>query len=249
MKPFRPSTLQERETYYRDEFSVEKLAAWFREHDVEFPQLYAVDMGTETKIIKDQAKLGKIIYIRADNLGEKLVHYLPEDTYYDRNRYKDPDLALRKLNFRQIFDDPNFLGQELAFDIDPENISCFCKATHPGFCRKCMRESVVQGIKLAEKLGETFTRLGLVHSGRGIHIHIFDKQAYNLSMEEREKLNKELKEFPIDPWVSRGRIHLIRVPYSLNGLVSRIVMPLSLDEATDFDPFTSEKTLPEFMKG
>ena len=49
---------------------------------------------------------------------------------------------------------------------------------------------------------------------------------FRATVKEREEINKELKNFPIDPWVSRGYIRLIRLPYSLNALISRIVTPL-----------------------
>ena len=248
MTGFRATTLAEREEYYKNEFSMERVEEWFKDNKLSMPQLYAVDMGTETNMIKDESKRNKVISMRPNNLQAKLVRDVPEDVYYDRNQYKDVDLVLKKLNFREIFDDDNFLGQELVFDIDPENIKCDCKSKFPRFCSVCMGKAAGQAVKLAEKLGEQFNRTGIVYSGRGMHVHVFDKEAFKLSIEEREKINKELKGFPIDPWVSRGKIRLIRLPYSLNALVSRIVLPLTMDEALKFDPTSTEETLPEFIK-
>jgi len=248
MAEMRHTTLAEREDYYKNEFSMEKVEAWFKDNGLPLPQLYAVDMGSETGIIKNKEKMGKMTTMRPENIHGKIIDCVPEDVYYDRNRYKDPELALQKLNFKEVFSDPNFDGQQLTFDIDPENIKCDCKSKFPHFCEKCMGEAVKQSIKLAEKLGEQFKRTGLVYSGRGMHVHVFDKEAFKLSIEEREKINETIKEFPIDPWVSRGKIRLIRLPYSLNGLVSRIVLPLTIDEARKFNPVSTDATVPGFMK-
>ncbi len=246
---FRPSTLKERQSYYRNEFCMEKAMAWFKKNRLPLPQLYAVDMGTETKIIKNKAKLGKMISLRPHNLKQKLVNYLPEDVYYDRNRYNDVEDVLKKLNFKKIFDDENFKGQQLAFDIDPENIKCSCKPKFPHFCSKCMLKAVKNALKAAELLDAHFKKIGLVYSGRGMHVHVFDKSAFKLSIKEREGLNKMLKGYGIDPWVSRGKIRLIRLPYSLNSLVSRIVLPLKREEIEGFNPVTSKETRPGFLLG
>ena len=245
---FKVSNIKEREDFYKNEFNLNKAKEWFKKNKLLMPQLYAIDMGSETKIIKNKEKLNKIINLRPDNLKNKLVRYAPEDVYYDRNRYKEPELMLRKLNFREIFNDKNFLGQQLAFDIDPENFKCKCKSKFPKFCEKCMKKSIKQSIELANFLEKSFKNIGLVYSGRGMHVHVFDKEAFKLSVKEREVLNKKLKKFNIDKWVSRGYIRLIRLPYSLNALVSRIVVPLSIDEAKDFNPVNDRRVMPGFLK-
>ena len=207
-------------------------------------------MGTETRIIKDKSKVNKIINIRPNNLKAKLLYYLPEDFYYDRNQYKDPEICMNCLQFKKCFECPhdNFLGQELAFDIDPENIPCSCKSTYPNFCDRCMKEAIHNAILLGDYLKQYFHLIRFVYSGRGCHVHVLDKSAFKLSIDEREALNKELQQFNIDPWVSRGHIRLIRAPYSLNALVSRVVMPLSTKEITTFNPLTNNKTIPLFMR-
>jgi DNA primase catalytic subunit len=82
-----------------------------------------------------------------------------------------------------------------------------------------------------------------------MHVHVFDKGAFSLGIAGREALNAEFKEYAIDPRVSRGRIRPMRLPYSLNGLVSRIVLPFSKKEAERFDPLTAAQTLPGSLKG
>jgi DNA primase catalytic subunit len=53
--------------------------------------------------------------------------------------------------------------------------------------------------------------------------------------------------FHIDEWVTSGEMRLIRLPYSLNGLVSRLVLPLTRDELKSFDPIHDERALPGFL--
>ena len=42
----------------------------------------------------------------------------------DGNIYKNPWKCLKNFNFRNAPNSKNYLGQELAFDVDPENINC-----------------------------------------------------------------------------------------------------------------------------
>lgn len=247
MVPFRPASLLEREEFYRNEFNVSDVENWFHKKRMTFPQICAVDMGSETKIIKDKKKMNKIINMKAADLHNKFIKYLPEDVYYDRNIYRDPEIMLRELKFRQVWQSGNLVGQQLAFDIDPENIKCDCKKSFPGFCEKCITETVAKAIELADLLRKRFTRIGFVYSGRGMHVHVFDKESFQLSIKEREEIIKEARRFPIDPWVSRGYIRLMRLPYSLNGLVSRKVLPLTTKEIKKFDPLTEQRIIPKFL--
>jgi len=235
------STLDERKEFYEKEFDVKKTFAWLPIK----PQILAVDMGSDTNIIKNKEKLNKMINIRANNVNQKLINYLPEDVYYDRNIYKDPELCMKKLCFLECPKCDNFVGQELAFDIDPENIPCDCKSKYPNFCNKCLPKAIKSAVELADYLKKYFKNIKIVYSGRGAHVHVFDKKAYNLSVKEREELNKEVKHFHIDSWVSRGYIRLMRLPYSLNALVSRIVTPI---EDKKFNPLTNKEILPAFLK-
>ena len=66
--------------------------------------------------------------------------------------------------------------------------------------------------------------------------------AYKMSIEERKKLNKHFKKFPIDEWVSGGYIRLIRMPYSLNSLVSRRAIEVKEQK------LKLSKSIPKFLR-
>ena len=68
---FRHSTLKEREDFYTNQFDEKKVFSWFNDYPFKKPQLLAVDMGTETKIIKDKSKLKKMLSIKAENIKKK----------------------------------------------------------------------------------------------------------------------------------------------------------------------------------
>jgi DNA primase catalytic subunit len=55
--------------------------------------------------------------------------------------------------------------------------------------------------------------------------------------------------FEIDEWVTAGEMRLIRLPYSLNGLVSRIAVPLEKNEIEKFDPVHDFRCIPAFLQG
>jgi DNA primase catalytic subunit len=229
---FRPSTLEERKRYYKEEFSINKVKEWFRQCNAGIPQLCAIDAGTETGIICDKKQKGYLLYFPFRELRKKIKKYVPEDVYYDRNYYTDPDKVLRTLRFGR------WIGQELVFDIDAENINC--RYSNKKVCNVCIRKSFFWAKKLKTELEEEFKLVRLVYSGRGFHIHVLDKNAYGLSIKERAMLNKKFAKYPIDPWVSGGRIELIRMPYTLNSQVSRKVIPLN-------NIFNKNKTYPKFL--
>jgi DNA primase catalytic subunit len=106
-----------------------------------------------------------------------------------------------------------------------------------------------EATELYEYLANRFSELKVVYSGRGFHIHVLDKLAYKLNNQERLNLAQQVKKegFHIDEWVTSGEMRLIRLPYSLNGLVSRIVLPLTKDELESFDAVHDERCLPKFL--
>jgi len=234
--PFRPSTLSEREEFYEKEFSITKIKAFFRKNKMKIPQICALDAGTETGIIIDKKLKNTMLYFPFNELKEKIKKYTPEDVYYDRNIYSNPKNVLKSLNFN------SWLSQELVFDIDSDNIKCNHSKNQP-LCKKCLIKSYKGAVKMKKQLKKYFDNILLLYSGRGFHIHILDKKAYNLTKNEREKLNKTFSKFPIDPWVSRGYIRLIRMPYSLNSLVSRKVIPLY-----NKYQINEKDTIPNFLK-
>ena len=49
---FRESTLNERKEFYEKEFKLKPMISWFKKNNLRFPQICAIDAGTETKIAK-----------------------------------------------------------------------------------------------------------------------------------------------------------------------------------------------------
>ncbi|MCL4429416.1 MAG: hypothetical protein M1167_01570 [Chloroflexi bacterium] len=78
---------------------------------------------------------------------------------------------------------------------------------------------------------------------------MFDQDACKLTSQERLGLAQEVKQagFHIDEWVTSGEYRLIRLPYSLNGLVSRIVLPLKKEELESFDAVHDSRCRPKFL--
>jgi len=89
----------------------------------------------------------------------------------------------------------------------------------------------------------------IVYSGRGFHVHVFDPEAYAFGDKKRREIARAEKEkgFAIDEWVTAGEMRLIRLPYSLHGLVSRIVVPLEKSELEKFDPIHDKRCIPKFL--
>jgi len=245
----RYATLEERKQFYTEEFSLEKVQEWLAllRGKVKF----AVIMGRHTKIYPEKYRedAGTTIIIdEYNNLSEvqgDIIEFLPEAAYYDRNVYDETD---RKT------------GQELGFDLDPENITCPIHGTladkmrrHQGlsFCKIELNMVKEQAANLYEHLAKQFSNMKIVYSGRGFHIHVFDAEAYALSTKERRQIARKVKEkgFQIDEWVTAGSMRLIRLPYSLHGLVSRVVVPVEKGELEGFDPIRDERCIPKFLGG
>jgi len=235
--PLRPSTLAEREEFYKNEFSISKVKAWFKKNKIPLPQVCALDPGSETDTIKDPKLKGYMLYFPFRELKKQIRKYAPEDLYYDRSTYKDPEKFLKNIRFHP------FIKQELVFDVDSDNIPC----THPKkeqVCNICIKKAFGYAKKLKSDLEKIYKKVILVYSGRGFHLHILDQEAYHLSIEERQALNEKFKKYPFDPWVTRGKttIRLMRMPHSLNSLVSRKVTPIENNN------FKDEKSIPRFLK-
>lgn len=243
----RYATLEERKEFYAKEFDVKAATEWFPNglSGVKF----AVIMGRHTKIFiekyREDAETTVIIdeYDSMVDVQAQVVDFLPEAVYYDRNLYSNSD---------------QIIGQELAFDLDPENIPCPIHGTLAdkmarkqglGFCKVELNLARKETVDLFEHLEKQFCEIKAVYSGRGFHLHVFDQQAYDMKSRERLKLARKIKQagFHIDEWVTTGESRLIRLPYSLNGLVSRIVLPLKKDELESFDAFHDKRCLPLFL--
>ena len=243
----RYSTLEERKQFYISEFNLQKVAEWFNKRHGRVK--FAVIIGRHTQIYpekyREDAATTIIIdgYKDLEDVRQQVVEFLPEAVYYDRNVYDENDQKL---------------GQELAFDLDPENVVCPIHGSLAdkmkrnqglSFCKLELDIVKQEAVHLLESLEGQFSDLKVVYSGRGFHIHVFDQEAYKLNPKQRLILAQEVKRegFHIDEWVSSGEMRLIRLPYSLNGLVSRIVLPLSKQEIESFDPITDERCQPKFL--
>ncbi len=242
------ATLQERQQFYKFEFRLKKISTWFRvrpgrtkfaviigRHTKIFPQKYCQD--ADTTIIIDE-------YKNLSNVKEWILEFVPESAYYDRNLYDT-----NKRNIRQ----------ELAFDLDPENITCpihgdladkLRRGQGLSFCALELDMVRRQALALYEYLEKDFSCLRVVYSGRGFHIHVFDEAEYSLSAKKRLGMARDMKKqgFGIDEWVTSGEMRLIRLPYSLHGMVSRLVLPLEKRELERFDPVTDPRCIPQFLR-
>jgi DNA primase catalytic subunit len=245
----RYASLEERRKFYTSEFDTGKVERWFEglkgkikfaviigRHTRIYPEKYQED--ADTTIIIDE-------YKSLEELRKEIIEFLPESVYYDRNVYDEND---RKT------------GQELAFDLDPENITC---PIHGSLADKMKRQQGLsfcsleldmvkeQALRLYDYLEKQFSKMKIVYSGRGFHVHVFDAEAYELSPAKKLALARTIKKkgFQIDEWVTSGEMRLIRLPFSLHGLVSRIALPLEKSELEMFNPIKDERCIPKFLLG
>src|SRR4030067_2529218 len=129
----RYSTLEERKQFYSTEFSLEKAAKWLGEQQGKIK--FAVIIGRHTKIYPEKYKEDAATTIIIDeyqtlkDVRQQILEFLPEAVYYDRNVYDEND---------------HKTSQELAFDLDPENITC---PIHGSLADKMKR---LQGLSFCE---------------------------------------------------------------------------------------------------
>ncbi|MFH1101481.1 MAG: DNA primase small subunit domain-containing protein [Methanobacteriota archaeon] len=250
----RPSTLQERQQFYQH-FNLKKARDW-----VGRKLVYLVIIGRHTNIYPPEYKNDKNTPLAIDNYHSlKEVHhyikrFLPEGVYYDRNYYKDFSLCHTR-NLRNTWAWSNFDGQELAFDLDPENVDCpihgsLQERIHKGqglsFCETAFQISKHNTLELYEHLTQNYSDVRIVFSGRGFHLHVLDNDTRHLTKKQRKKIADTNKHHGIDSWVTEGDMRLIRLPYTLNGASSRIVTPLTKTQLERFNPRTD--ALPRFLK-
>lgn len=238
------STIKEIEGFYTNEFDVNSLKKWFNIK----PSFFLVCFSNNEKYAKFKDKLNvfKILNPNTDYkaLKEKLIYYAPEGVYYDRNLYKDVNKCYKCNGFRKYncLKCKNWAGQELAFDLDPENIEKI--DIYPNFSVKAFNQVVNNAFEFKEELEKLYSDVRLIYSGRGVHAHVFDEEAYKLTSKERVRLTTKFKKYKFDSWVSQGNIRLIRLPFSLHGKVSRIVMPIN----KKFKGLNDKKIIPRFLK-
>ena len=257
----RPATLRERFQFYSREFSTGSVGRWFRGWPG--PIVFAVIIGRHTKIFprKYHGDRHRAIliddYDTLNDLKRYCQEYEPESVYYDRNVYKDWEDARR--GPKDVSKLGRAFGQQLAFDIDPENFECPVHGDlenkmnrHQGlsFCRLEIQLAQEQVLRLLDELSKQFAEIRAIYSGRGFHVHIIDEDTFFWTRRKRLTLVESLtrKGYLMDEWVTGGNMRLIRLPYSLNGLVSRVVTPLSRSELSRVDPVDGLRFFPRFAK-
>ncbi len=206
-------------------------------------RLFALIVGRHSGIYPRRFRSLKNISLLVEDargvrdLRPYLLKYLPEGVYYDRNAYVSVAEARRaRLDYAHAWRSHLFLGQELAFDLDPENLNCPIHGDivakmrrHQGlsFCDWEFEETRRQAAELHDHLSAEWSRLVVVYSGRGFHVHVLDPDAYALTKAERTALARRYgRRFALVEWVTSGEMRLIRLPYALHGMVSRIVVPV-----------------------
>jgi DNA primase catalytic subunit len=255
----RPATVQERYEFYQREFKTDLVREWFR--GWARPIVFAVVIGRHTEIFPAEYRGDRYRTILIDeyeglqDLRQYCMEFRPESVYYDRNVYTNWEEARRGPgNIEEL---GKSFGQQLALDIDPENFECPIHGTLEeklgrrqglSFCRLELQLAQEQALELTDELSGSFGELRLVYSGRGFHVHVLDEDTFFWTRSQRLTLIRSLvqKGYLMDEWVTGGGMRLIRLPYSLNGLVSRLAIPLGTIDARSLDPVTDPRCLPGF---
>jgi DNA primase catalytic subunit len=255
-----PASLAERRSFYRRSMDFDAAAKWMVVPRGE--RVYALILGRHSGIYPLRFRHLKNVPLIVDDardvhdLRPYLVKYLPEGVYYDRNVYSSLEGARKaRLDYSRAWRSRFFVGQELAFDLDPENLDCPIHGDieakmrrHQGlsFCDWEFEEVRRQAGALYDELSARWTRLKVVYSGRGFHVHVFDDDAFRLSRKERSRIATRFgRRYAIDEWVTSGEMRLIRLPYSLHGMVSRIVVPLPRGDVAKFR-YNDPRAVPRF---
>src|SRR5208337_4144261 len=161
----RYATLEERKHFYISEFDLQRVSDWLA--DVSGRVKFAVIMGRHTKIFpekyREDASTTIIIdeYTGLEDVRRQILEFLPEAVYYDRNVYDQSGVKI---------------GQELAFDLDPENITCPIHGSLAdkmkrnqglSFCELELEMIKQEAVSIYEYLGNRFSEIKTVYSGRG----------------------------------------------------------------------------------
>ncbi len=255
----RPATVHERYEFYRREFNTDDVREWFR--GWAGPIVFAVVIGRHTKMFPAEYRRDRYRTILIDeyeglqDLRQYCMEFRPESVYYDRNVYRNWEEARQGPS--KIEELGKSFGQQLAFDIDPENFECpihgtleekLSKGQGLSFCRLELQLAQEQAFELMDELSGPLGDLRLVYSGRGFHVHVLDEDTFFWTRRQRLTLIRSLvrRGYLMDEWVAGGGMRLIRLPYSLNGLVSRLAIPLDRIVARSLDPVTDSRCLPSF---
>ncbi len=256
----RPATLAERRRFFRDRMDYGAAEAWFASFPGE--RVFALILGRHSGIYPRRFRSLKNIPLLVEDarsvrdLRPYLLKYLPEGVYYDRNAYGSVAEARRRhVEYAHAWRSREFRGQELAFDLDPENLDCPIHGDirdkmrrHQGlsFCDWEFEEIRRQASELVDALSREWSRLAVVFSGRGFHVHVLDADAYALTKAQRTRIARTYgRRFALDEWVTSGEMRLIRLPFSLHGMVSRIVVPVPRRDLGTFS-YQDPRAVPAF---
>lgn len=260
----RPSTLDERRSFYEDEFDARSIARWVGTRNGTMK--FAMILGRHTGIVvpAHSGNRDDVIIIddwrSARDIRAYALDYLPEGLYYDRNRYVDVskcDACARRGRYCDRC--RNYNGQQLAFDLDPENVDCpfhghigqkMERGRGLSFCMFEFKAVRKQAHLLREEIEREFVDVRTVYSGRGFHVVVQDEEAYLLTRSERTAIARRYgKRYAIDEWVTAGGSRLMRLPWSLNAIVSRKCMEIKRGrDLLKFDPRTSVLVMPDFIR-
>ena len=256
----RPASLQERRRFYARRMDYDAAAGWMSRPAG--GRVFALILGRHSGIYPRRFRHLKNVPLIIDDAEEVrdlrpyLLRYLPEGVYYDRNVYAPLDETRKaRIDYARAWRSRVFRGQELAFDLDPENVDCPIHgdiaakmARHQGlsFCDWEFEEIRRQAAELFDELARRWSRLRIVFSGRGFHVHVFDADAFRLSRKQRGGIAASLaRRYAIDEWVTSGEMRLIRLPLSLHGMVSRIVIPVPRRRLESFS-YDDPRAVPRF---
>ncbi len=259
----RPSTLGERRRFYASEMDYAAAEDWLA--SVPGERVLALILGRHSGIYPRRFRSLKNISLLVEDartvreLRPYLARYLPEGVYYDRNVYSSVAQARKaRVDYTHAWRSRFYRGQELAFDLDPENLDCPVHGDivakmrrHQGlsFCDWEFEETRRQAAELADELAREWSHPAVVYSGRGFHVHILDAEAYGLTRKERMAMARRFaKRFALDEWVTSGEMRLIRLPFSLHGMVSRIVVPVPRNRLDAFR-YNDPRATPAFARG
>ncbi len=240
MNPFPHARLEQRKFFYEAEFFPDKVESFFFIK----PQFVALDYGSESRISKHPQKHTELLppSLSFDLIKARVIADLPEKVMYDKNVYKDVNKCVSCMKFSQCFSCPldNFVGQELVLEIQAKEMKCTsCKVGQ--VCPECVHLAMNKAQGAKAELLRHYERVEIVATGLGAQIHVKDLAALRLSFEERQRLAQELRVFSVHvPASAHERFALL--PYSLNGVASRKIMPVNNNE-----PHT-DKLIPAFLK-
>src|SRR5512136_2854644 len=165
-KGMRYSTLKERKEFYLTDFDPANVGKWFEDWHPKGVVKFAVIIGRHTRIFpkkfEEDASTTIIIdeYRDFTDVKGQILDFVPESAYYDRNIHDEKQ---------------HVTGQELAFDLDPENLTCPIHGTLAdkmnrrqglAFCEIELNMVRRMAIKLYEELSKQFSCMRVVYSGR-----------------------------------------------------------------------------------